>query len=598
VGVDTGAPWGQLAVNSLAALAEAVAAVATWVHGLSWAVILAAAALALTLLLFASVVRGRTEREQRRLARSRRRVRARLAEVDGVLVTNAEPGEWLNKLIIQYWHSYLHPKILTTTLKVLQAKLEENSDSGVIGLWVEKFHLGLAPPILSNWKSYAHRDGSGGLAGIEVDVHFATDQAHIELKGRGVVGLAQVIIQGLVVTGKLMVYPVANERLALFGFKGSPEVHLDYKIYVGASERAKLNIGSILPVRKTVETLFQDLLTEPNRRCVGLELNELKKDAVMGTTAVKVRGFSGVAPSSGGRVRVEVVCKAYSKAARGAFDGPSSAVDETFLVTHSDKSYTIDVGLLEKGRSERLGRARIDVSFLDDGSTAFWGTDPKGAPVAKRLAPFESWPCSLALMTQDYATGRLVQTEASVHLTVTQQGWRFAQPAPPEFVCYRSLGARTALMQVVEARDLPLAAQRVYVTLTYGATRVDTPVIDSSTHPVWNSWHAIEESPDPGLRRVQVHVRMASQGVGGDVDLGHVWFHLDAVHECQPLDTWLPLEGPGARGEIHLVAEMRVGRARDVVAPGYQNRSGKEVIEVCVREALGLVDPGQLLGRR
>lgn len=52
-------------------------------------------------------------------------------------------------------------------------------------------------------------------------------------------------------------YPVANQRLLVFGFKGSPEVSLDYKIFIGANETHKLNIGAVLPIRSIVENLFK-----------------------------------------------------------------------------------------------------------------------------------------------------------------------------------------------------------------------------------------------------------------------------------------------------------------------------------------------------
>lgn len=65
-----------------------------------------------------------------------------------MLVTNAEPGEWLNKMLVQYWHSFVHPKLLNTMLRSVQGKLDEVVDQGVLSLWVEKFHLGLAPPVL------------------------------------------------------------------------------------------------------------------------------------------------------------------------------------------------------------------------------------------------------------------------------------------------------------------------------------------------------------------------------------------------------------------------------------------------------------------
>ena len=38
-----------------------------------------------------------------------------------------------------------------------------------------------------------------------------------------------------------------------------------------------------------------------------------------------------------------------------------------------------------------------------------------------------------------------------IHLTLSQQGWRLKQPQLPEFVCYRSLGPRTLVLQIVEA---------------------------------------------------------------------------------------------------------------------------------------------------
>lgn len=107
--------------------------------------------------------------------------------------------------------------------------------------------------------------------------------------------------------------------------------------------------------------------------------------------------------------------------------------------SQADKAYTIDVVLRDRGRSEPLGRARLEVNFLSDGSTAFWGSGLDGSPVARRVAPFESWEVALAVMAPD-EEGRPRVTRGAVHLAATQQGWRFAQRAPPEFVCYRREG--------------------------------------------------------------------------------------------------------------------------------------------------------------
>ena len=63
--------------------------------------------------------------------------------------------------------------------------------------------------------------------------------------------------------------------------------------------------------------------------------------------------------------------------------------------------------------------------------------------------------------------------------------------------------------------------------------------------------------------------------------LGHAWIHLDSIHECQPLDEWLELEGPGGKaGRVHIVAEMRSGRPGDFDPPTFNNRASDAVLEV------------------
>lgn len=163
----------------------------------------------------------------------------------------------------------------------------------------------------------------------------------------------------------------------------------------------------------------------------------------------------------------------------------------------AEKAYTIDVILWE--RSEKLGVARLDVMYLDDGTTAFWGNDPGGAPIARRMVPYEAWEVDLAAMLPGPGD-RMMPTGAAVHLTVTQQGWRFSQPEPPEFVCYRSLGPRTLLLHVVEAEGLPSRTTRVHASVSYGPLRFDTHACENTLHPVWNTWFKVEESPDPALR--------------------------------------------------------------------------------------------------
>lgn len=69
-----------------------------------------------------------------------------------------------------------------------------------------------------------------------------------------------------------------------------------------------------------------------------------------------------------------------------------------------------------------------------------------------------------------------------------------------------------------------------------------------------------------------MQIRNATRGVKSDEPLGHAWLALDAVHECHPLDQWLDLEGPAKGGRVHLVAEVRPGRADQVPLPAYHNR--------------------------
>ena len=65
-----------------------------------------------------------------------------------------------------------------------------------------------------------------------------------------------------------------------FGFKELPEIVLDYQIFVGTSEGAKINIGVLLPIKSIMHRVLNEKFTHPNCRCIGLEMGSLERNAI------------------------------------------------------------------------------------------------------------------------------------------------------------------------------------------------------------------------------------------------------------------------------------------------------------------------------
>ena len=93
-----------------------------------------------------------------------------------------------------------------------------------------------------------------------------------------------------------------------FGFKELPEIVLDYQIFVGTSEGAKINIGVLLPIKSIMHRVLNEKFTHPNCRCIGLEMGSLERNAIQGSTRVHVTGLSGFRHTTREQLVVELRC--------------------------------------------------------------------------------------------------------------------------------------------------------------------------------------------------------------------------------------------------------------------------------------------------
>ncbi|CAG9462210.1 unnamed protein product [Pedinophyceae sp. YPF-701] len=534
-------------------------------------------------------------------------IRERLSQLDSLPATVPEPGDWLNKFLVEHWEHFIHPAILGAVLNILQNKLD-NAGPDTLELWVEAFHLGLAPPMLSNFRALGHKDGRPGLAALELSLQLVTDQAKIEIRGAGTVkGIAlnvAVTIQSLQIEGSLRFIPVPSERLMLFGFKEPPLADVNVKLRVGRKahqegkaekDKGGLNISSLLPIKKILAEALANVVTEPRRKCIAFELNSLDRRAVQGTAGVRViRGIN--LPRR--PLVVAFMAEKMTRYTKQAVSGPNPEINETFMMTVNDDTWFYELEVRETSQKGPMyGRCRVNLKYLGDGSTAFWGNAENFTPICKRCSPFESWRVKLPLECMD---GSYLEVE------MFQREWLFAQPKRPPVVTYQSVGPRTVVLNVVEARNLgnPKDSTTLdpYVKISYGSESWLTNVVENTSLPVWNQTFEIPESTNGALRTIRLTLRDREFGLSTDDALGTAQINLDALVEGEINDMWLELEGCD-QGAVHIVAEIRPGVPQHIksrgLGDGLLSRSELEVLEVTVIEgrnldasdANGLSDP-------
>lgn len=198
-------------------------------------------------------------------------------------------------------------------------------------------------------------------------------------------------------------------------------------------------------------------MVEPNRGCISLDYEPIGRRAIDAACNIEIESIVGASlPASVTKsnsqiagICIEVVNVA-TKTRRKTLTVPlvngKAYFGEKFSINLGDMAGVVEFEVFavgkngKKARSKPLGKYRMNVAHMGDGSTGFWSIDRDWKPVAYRWKDKQPWEVTLPVRGMDGA-------EVKMKLSMSQ--WTYMQPYAP--LVYRSKGERTVVLQVSDS---------------------------------------------------------------------------------------------------------------------------------------------------
>lgn len=529
--------------------------------------------------------------------------------------TPLEQCEWLNKLLMEVWPQYIHPKISTRFSQIVERRVKHRKPKLVERFELEEFSLGSCPPSLGlqgmRWSML------GAQRMMHTTFDWDTNDMSIMLLAKlakPLYGTARIVINHLHVKGDLQLMPVLSGRAILLSFVSVPEVRLGVAFGSGGSQLPGTELPGVSSwlVKLLTDTLMKTMV-EPRRRCLPLPAVQLGKKAVGGILYVTVIAASqisgtGVRGSPSKRQQsypvnhlseeelvkdlktfVEVEVEDLSRRTE-AKSGISPRWDSTFNMVLHDNAGIVKFHLYESSpgsvKFDHLASCEIKIRYSDDDSTIFWAIGPDSGVVVAHAE------CCGKAVEMNIPFEGVDSGELMVRLVLKE--WQFAdgshtvglrvgsQPSLYQMQSAQSKTGRKIYVTVVEAKDLAgkdrSGKSEPYIKLQYGKVVQRTRALPQSLNLVWNQVFEFEEIGGGEYLKLNCFY----EDTFGDEAIGSATVNLEGLTEGSVRDVPVPLE-KASSGEVRLLIEAVTAKE------GSNNGSGNGWIELVLIEARDLV---------
>ncbi|KAJ6373964.1 hypothetical protein OIU78_029626 [Salix suchowensis] len=508
-------------------------------------------------------------------------------------ITPLEHCEWLNKLLMEIWTSFMNPKLSTRFSSIVEKQLKQRKLKLIEKIELKEFSFGSCPPSLGLHGTCWSTSGDQRIMNLGFD--WDTSDMSILLLAKlakPLMGTARIVINSLHIKGELLLMPVLDGRAVLYSFVSTPDVRIGVAFGSGGSQSlpaTELPGVSSWLVKVFTDTLIKTMV-EPHRRCYSLPAVDLRKKAVGGIVYVSVISASNLSRS---KLRGSPPRREQSSSLNGSlvenFDdnnlrtfvevelgqltrrtavspGSSPRWDSTFNMVLHEETGTLRLHLYNcppnSVKFDFLAKCEIKMKYAADDSTAFWAIGHDSGVIAKH-AEFCGKEVEMVVPFEGVTSGEL-----TVKLVVKE--WQFSDGSlslnkfngSSRKSTYSSSSplsrtGRKINVAIMEGKDLISSGKcDPYVKLQYGKVLQKTRTAHTS-NPFWNQKFEFDEIVDDGCLKIKCY----SEEMFGDENIGSARVNLEGLLEGSIRDIWVPLEKVNS-GELRLqIDAVRVNDA-------------------------------------
>ncbi|GMQ11283.1 hypothetical protein CsSME_00053972 [Camellia sinensis var. sinensis] len=477
-------------------------------------------------------------------------------------VTPLEPCEWLNKLLMEIWPNYIHPKLCTRFSSIVEQRLKYRKPRLIERIQLQEFSLGSHPPSLgchgTRWST------SGNQRIMRLGFDWDSTDVNILLLAKlakPLMGTARIVINSIHIEGELLLMPVLDGKAILYSFLSAPE-------------------------KKLFTDTINKTMVEPHCRCYPLPPVDFRKKVVGGIIHVTVISASKLSRSNikgspsrrqqsaliDGRLEefhdnkdlqtfVEVELEELTRRT-SVKPGSSPKWDSMFnMVLHKD-SGILRFNLYEctpgSVKFDYLTSCEIKMKYVRDDSTIFWAIGPESSVMAKHAefcgkevemaVPFEGLSSAkltvkLVLKEWQFCDGSHSLSDIGLSTRQSLNGSSNFQPST----------GRKIYVTVVEGKDLMIkdkfGKSEPYVSLQYGKALQRTRSASHTSNPVWNHKFEFDEIGGGEYLKIKCH----REETFIDDSIGSARINLEGLVEGLR-DVWVPLEKVNS-GELRFQIE-------------------------------------------
>lgn len=538
--------------------------------------------------------------------------------------TPLEQCEWLNKLLIEIWPTYMSPRLSLRFSSIVERRMKQRKPKLIEKIELQEFSLGSKPPLLGlrgiRWST------SGDQRIVHLGFDWDTTDISIMLLaklGKPLMGTARIVINSIHIKGDLRLVPVLDGRAFLYSFVAPPEVRIGVAFGSGGSQSLPATElpGVSAWLVKLVNDSLSKRMVEPRRNCFSLPAVNLFKRAVAGVLSVTVMSASKLSrsnlrsspsrkqsSSTDGYVEnlhdykdlrtfVEVELEELTRKT-DVRPGSCPRWDSKFNMTLHEDAGTIRFNLFEctpgSVKYDYLTSCEIKMRYVADDSTMFWATGADSAAIARR-AEFCGKEIEMTVPFEGINSGEL-----TVKLVLKE--WQFADGSHSSnglpISSQHSLNGTSSFLPrtgrkiyvtIVEGKDLPSKdkfgkpGSGCYVKFQYGKALKRTRTVSHTSDPTWNQKFEFDEIGGGEYLKIKCFI----EEMFGDENIGSARVSLEGLIEGSPRDVWIPLEKVNS-GELRL--QIEAVRVDDYEGSKSSNGSSSNGwVELALIEAKDLV---------
>ncbi|EEF30229.1 extended synaptotagmin-1 [Ricinus communis] len=503
-------------------------------------------------------------------------------------ITPVEHCEWLNKLLLEVWLNYIHPKLSTRFSSMVEKRLKQRKSKLIERVELQEFSLGSFPPCFG--LQGTHWSTSGDQRFMRIGFDWDTSDISIMLLAKLAkpMGTARIVINSLHIKGDLLLMPVVDGRAILYSFISAPEVRIGVAFGSGGSQSlpaTELPGVSSWLVKILTDTLVKTMV-EPRRRCYSLPAVDLRKKAVGGVIHVTVISARKLctSPFRGSPSRKQQNCSVNCSSEEHFDDkdlqtfveveleqltrrtnvrpGSSPRWDSTFNMVLHEETGILRFHLYNctpnNVKFDYLASCEIKLKYVADDSTMFWAVGHNSGVIAE-LAEICGKEVEMAVPFEGVNSGELI-----VKLVLKE--WQFSDgshsfnkfpvSSRKSMTGLSNLVSRTGRkinVVVVEGKDLSAKEKSgkcdPYVKLQYGKAIQRTRTATAS-NAIWNQKFEFDEIEGGECLMIKCY----SEEMFGDDGMGSARVSLEGLVEGSIRDVWVPLEKVSS-GELRLQIE-------------------------------------------